>query len=279
MSSQLNAPQNAFPAASNGTPSLPEAYGVTRLVLMPRDPEWMHAYWEIAPYTWEEAEKTFGPSVRSGGRPVLRLFHAGNGKVAFDLDVHLGAKNWYIRLALGGGAWFAQLGLILADGRFVLLAISNTIHMPAGRVSDVLDEKWAVLKSEWDRLFELSGAGKLGAGSLDLARMLTQRWDLLKTLSSWSGTFLGGSSWSKPPAPPEKKFWLVADAEVVVYGATDPSATVKFQGKAIALNPDGTFSFRFALPDGKQGFPIEAVDRDGDLSESLEIVVTRKTTR
>ncbi len=278
MSSQLNAPHTPpAPSPVNGSSPLPSAYNVTRLVLMPRDPEWMHAYWEIAPYTWAEAEKTFGHGIRAEGRAVLRLFTAGDGKNAFDVDVQLDARNWYIRLLQGGGAWLAQLGLVLRDGRFVLLAISNTIHMPAGRVSDLLDEKWAILKSEWDRLFELSGAGKLGAGSLDLARMLAQRWDLLKTVSSWSGTFLGGSSWSKPPEPPAKKFWLVADAEVVVYGATDPGAGVRFQGHPVSLNPDGTFSFRFALPDGEQRFPIEASDKTGDLSESVEITVTRKT--
>jgi hypothetical protein len=274
MSSQINA-SKALPAPfpAEGAPSLPDTYNVTRLVLMPRDPHWMHAYWEIAPYTWAEAEKSFGAGIRANGRAVLRLVSANNGAASFDVDVRLDARNWYLQIEQSGGAWFAQLGLLLPDGRFVLLAISNTIHMPAGRVSDVTDEKWALLRSEWERLFELSGAGKLGAGSLDLARILTQRWDLLQNVSSWGG----GSSWSKPPAAPAKKFWLVADAEVTVYGATAPDAQVRFQGRPIHLASDGTFSFRFALPDGEQRFPIEATDKDGDLSESLEIVVKRRT--
>lgn len=277
MSSHFNTPA---PASPPSTGPLPAAYGVTRLVLMPRDPQWMHAYWEIAPYTWAEAEKSFGADLRLGGRAVLRFFPAGNGKHAFEVDVRLDARNWYTRLEDAGGAWYAQLGLVLPDGRFVLLAISNTIHMPAGRVSDLLDEKWAILKSEWERLFELSGAGKLGAGSLDMARMLTQRWELLTTISSWSGTLLGGgSSWSKPPEAKNKKFWLMADAEIIVYGATEPDARLTFQGKAVRLNPDGTFSFRFALPDGQQSFPVHATDKDGDLSESVEITVTRKTKK
>ena len=238
----------------------------------------MHAYWEIAPYTWTEVEKSFGADVRTAGRAVLRFFNAGeDAKTAFDVDVSVDARNWYVRLMRSGGSWYARLGIVLPDGRFVLLAISNTIHMPAGQVSDQLDEKWAILKSEWERLFELSGAGKLGAGSLDMARMLAQRWELFKSVSSWSGVFLGGSSWSRPKESLSKKFWLVADAEVIVYGATEPNAKVKFQGQPIKLNPDGTFSFRFALPDGQQRFPIEATDKDGDLSESIEITVNRKT--
>jgi hypothetical protein len=61
--------------------------------------------------------------------------------------------------------------------------------------------------------------------------------------------------------------------------ATEPDARVTFQGRPIPLNPDGTFSFRFALPDGKQNFPIHATNADGDLSRSIEFVVSRETRK
>lgn len=276
MSSHVHSPQPLAPVGGNGT--LPSAYGVTRLVLMPRDPLWLHSYWEIAPYTWSEVERAFGPAVRSG-RPVLRFFPEGRDAGGFDVEVSIDARNWYVRIERTGGSWYAQLGLIIPDGRFVLLAVSNAVRMPAGRVSDVIDDKWAILRAEWERLFALSGAGRLGAGSLDMARMMAQRWELFKSVSSWSGTLLGGgSSWSRAPESP-KSFWLTADAELVVYGATEPDARVTLQGQPVKLNPDGTFSFRFALPDGEQRFPISAVDKDGDLSRSLEIVVRRTTSR
>jgi uncharacterized protein len=269
---------SARPPAPSSDGVLPATYGVTRLVLMPRDPLWAHAYWEIAPYTWTEAEKTFGPGLRAGGRSVLRFFKQDDPRPAFDLDVHLDARNWYARLEGAEGPWRAELGLLLPDGRFVRLAISNTLHMPGGRVSDLMDEKWAILRSDWERLFELSGAGRLGAGSLDMTRMLSQRWELLSNLSS--GAVLGGgSSWSKPPQAGAKAFWLTADAEVIVYGATEPDARVTFQGRPVRLETDGTFSFRLALPDGRQKFPITAVNKDGDLSESVEISVTRGTQK
>ncbi len=238
----------------------------------------MHAYWEIAPYTWTEVEKSFGADVRTAGRAVLRFFNAGeDAKTAFDVDVSVDARNWYVRLMRSGGSWYARLGIVLPDGRFVLLAISNTIHMPAGQVSDQLDEKWAILKSEWERLFELSGAGKLGAGSLDMARMLAQRWELFKSVSSWSGVFLGGSSWSRPKESLSKKFWLVADAEVIVYGATEPDAKVTIQGKPVRLNLDGTFSVRYSLPDGKQVIPVKAVSSSGVHERQVTPVVEKRT--
>ncbi len=283
MTSHVNAPSSGHSAVSAGAPQtgpLPQEYGVTRLALLPRDPRWMHAYWEIAPYTWEEARRNFGDDV-SRGRPVLRLHSDHEGRAqSFDIDVHVDARNWYVYSPRSDGHWRAELGLVLSDGRFVLLAISNTVRLPTGQVSVLRDEKWGVLKGEWDRLFELSGGGRLAAGSMDMAKMLAQRWELLRGVSSFSGlpTSFGGSSWSRPPAR-QKGFWLVADCEVIVYGATEPDAAVTFQGRKIPLNPDGTFSFRFALPDGQQAFPIQAANADGDLSRFIEFKVTRRTRK
>ena len=196
-SSETNIPL-AAPVPDNGGPGLSQDYGVTRLALMPRDPRWVHAYWEIAPYTWQEAERRVGKDVLSSGRPTLRLYAVGNEEQGtFDTFVNLGARNWYLQAPTSGGCWRGELGLALVDGRFVLLAISNVVQMPAGKVSDRVDEKWGILKMEWNRLFELSGGGRLGAGSLDMARMLLQRWNLLKTVSSWSGSLLGSSSKKK----------------------------------------------------------------------------------
>jgi hypothetical protein len=272
----MNAPSTPVPGLVNGGPDLPREYGVTRLVLMPRDPQWMHAYWEVAPYTWQEVERNFGPEVRSLGRATLRLY-SSESKRTFDVGVELESRNWYIFSPIRGGSWHAELGLTLPDGRFVLLAVSNQVQMPGGQVSDVIDEKWGIIKAELERLFELSGGGRLGAGSLDIAKMAAQRWELLKAMSSWAGS-PAGSPWSQPAGQP-KGFWLVADCELVVYGATDPTARVRVQGQAIPLNPDGTFSLRFALPEGEIKIPIEATHSDGDMVKSVEFHVTRGTQK
>jgi hypothetical protein len=55
-----------------------------------------------------------------------------------------------------------------------------------------------------------------------------------------------GFSASAPPIRP-RKFWLIADAELIVYGATEPDATVTIGGKPIKLNPDGTFRFQMSF--------------------------------
>ena len=65
-----------------------------------------------------------------------------------------------------------------------------------------------------------------------------------------------------PGAGPE--FWLMVNAELVIYGATDPTAEVTIGERRIRLRPDGSFSYRFALPDGNYELPITAVSVDDD---------------
>ncbi len=279
MSSNMNAPQGSQPFGGyiERGPELPQSYGVTRLVILPRDPRWIHCYWEIASYTWQEIERTVGGAARSSGRPVIRFFTSDESKF-FDVPVHIDARNWYIQMPEGGGFWVAEIGLVLPDGRFVRLARSNQIKMPSGQVSNVLDEKWGIVKAEWERLFQLSGGGKLGAGSLEITKMLAQRWEFLKSISSWPGS-AGISSLARPAAPGIKGFWLRADCELIVYGATEADAKVTVQGQPIALNPDGTFSLRFALPDGTLNIPIEATSADGDFNKGIAFTVSRSTDK
>lgn len=77
-------------------------------------------------------------------------------------------------------------------------------------------------------------------------------------------------------APGAKEFWFIVNAELVIYGATEPSATVSIGGRPIRLRPDGTFSFRFSLPDGHYALPIKAVAVHGD-TRRAELQFERQT--
>ena len=85
-----------------------------------------------------------------------------------------------------------------------------------------------------------------------------------------------GFSASAPPIRP-RKFWLIADAELIVYGATEPDATVTIGGKPIKLNPDGTFRFQMSFQDGNIDFPIMAVAADGEQTRSIHMTFDRET--
>jgi hypothetical protein len=60
-------------------------------------------------------------------------------------------------------------------------------------------------------------------------------------------------------------FWFKINAEIIIYGATEPDATVTIGGRPIKLRPDGTFSYRYALPDGQYTMPVAAISTHNDV--------------
>jgi uncharacterized protein len=86
-----------------------------------------------------------------------------------------------------------------------------------------------------------------------------------------------GMSSSDLAAPRKRQFWLVADAELIVYGATEPDAKVYIGDQEIQLSPDGTFRFQMSFQDGLIDYPIVAVASDGEQNRSVHMEFTRNT--
>lgn len=78
------------------------------------------------------------------------------------------------------------------------------------------------------------------------------------------------------PAGQERQFWFNVNVEVIVYGATEPTARVSLGGLPLRLRPDGTFSCRFALPDGRYELPAVAVSVDND-TRRADLSLGRRT--
>ncbi len=92
------------------------------------------------------------------------------------------------------------------------------------------------------------------------------------------GMYMSGAGFSASAIPMRpRQFWLVADAELIVYGATEPDATVTIGGRPIKLNPDGTFRFQMSFQDGLIDYPIMAVAADGEQTRSIHMKFTRET--
>jgi uncharacterized protein len=79
------------------------------------------------------------------------------------------------------------------------------------------------------------------------------------------------------PRARSRKFWFKVNAELVVYGATEPDAKVTVAERPIPLRPDGTFSFRFSLPDGQYQLPAIAISGDGEEARAARLEFTRST--
>jgi hypothetical protein len=90
-----------------------------------------------------------------------------------------------------------------------------------------------------------------------------------ETPSSYASSFFGGEM----PAD----FWLNVNAELIVYGATQPGAQVHVAVKEIPLRPDGSFRFHFALPDGTFALPITASSASGTETRGAELKFSRTT--
>ena len=87
---------------------------------------------------------------------------------------------------------------------------------------------------------------------------------------AWSGALGAGM------AAEGRGFWLNLNAELVIYGATEPDATLMVGGRPLELRPDGTFSCRFALPDGVYPLTVSATSRGGEWRQA-ELDFSRQT--
>lgn len=81
------------------------------------------------------------------------------------------------------------------------------------------------------------------------------------------------------PSQPEKgqDFFLWVKTELIVYGGTEPDAKLTVQGQPVDLRPDGTFTLRFALPDGEQIVPVRAIKADDSEERTITPIVERST--
>lgn len=95
--------------------------------------------------------------------------------------------------------------------------------------------------------------------------------------TSPAAAITGISSPSAKEARPPKGFWFNVNAELIVYGATEKDATVSVGGRRIKLRPDGSFSYRFALPDGRYEMPIVAISADQTDGRAAEMKFSRGT--
>ena len=85
-----------------------------------------------------------------------------------------------------------------------------------------------------------------------------------------------GGEVASPPGLP-RQFWFNVNAELILYGATEPDARVTIGGRPVRLRPDGTFSYRFALPDGDYELVVRATAAHGD-SRQARLEFARTTT-
>jgi len=326
---------------------LPSSYDRTKLTLIPRDPYWMYAYWEISPSSIEEMKKELGDEFYSAAY-VLRVydiscidFNGSNAHRQFDIDVGREASNWYVNLWNDNVGLCADIGLRLPDGRFIKLARSNFATTPRANSSGRHEQAWMSTETGRKEQPYVFGEVNRGAGRArnnprsrkifltenDVREYYSRLSPLLKDIISarlsrelaarkrygsgqskrvnvnlreagdrnfLRGKFArrmrfgsseeetlssGGASEQNVPDNRNRKFFFELGTELIVYGRTEPDARVLFEGKEVTLRPDGTFSMRFALPDGRIPLGFSAASADGIEKKEIITGAVREKTR
>jgi len=132
--------------------SFPEKYGKDQIVVMVRDPEWLHAYWEITATKQAEFSQQFG-DIWQSSNPVLRVYditHSNSEENFYDISINDHANNWYIHVGKPDHTFFIDLGRVLPDGRFYRIARSNRVTTPRSSFSDKIDPNWPPNEAIWN---------------------------------------------------------------------------------------------------------------------------------
>ncbi|ARV60351.1 Rho termination protein [Nostocales cyanobacterium HT-58-2] len=312
-----------------GLGDLPQGYGESRIVLLPRDPQWAYTYWDVPNEHKEELR-------RQGGQQLaLRIYDVTDINLEYQSPHSIQeypsdelAREWYLPIPVSDRDYVIDIGYRCADGRWLTLARSAPVHVPPVYPSDWIEDVFITVNFEedlrgktvyelvpptkkvptatanganpiYDQIFGLAEsaeaqrvAGSLFGSMQHVPGSVTPEQAIssyifpsgvgmwaVPTVSGLtaSGVGMSGAGFSGDVPMRPRKFWLIADAELIVYGATEPDATVTIGGRPIKLNPDGTFRFQMSFQDGLIDYPIMAVAADGEQTRSIHMKFTRET--
>ncbi len=250
-----------------------------RIIVLARDSYWLHAHWELSRATLARAQAALGQEWH-GARPILRLMDVTSEETTNaaerhvrDVPIHGGVNTWYIDVLQPPRSYRVDVGYLSRQGKFYVLARSNIATTPKTGVTDALTENWNNVQEQFERVQNPSTIQEARAPSIsvDLNDLFDER--LRRPLSSQASRDL---SLGVLPGL-DRRFHFEIDAELIVYGATEPDAQVTLQGEAVQLRPDGTFTVRFRLPDSRQIIPAVASSSDGVEERTIVLAVERNT--
>ena len=249
-----------------------------RIVLMVPDPFWLHCYWELSLQSVQRAEAALGQDWH-GAKPIIRLFDVTSQDTTStsetpvrDIVVHGGCSHWYIDVPQPPRTYRADIGYISKRGQFYVLARSNVVTPPKNGAAESLEDNWAAEMdpAKADRVLAMSNGFEAPAGPTQLKELFDEQF----RRPMKEGSFGSGAGPGKL-----KKFHFELDAELVVFGKTDPTATVTLQNEPVKLRPDGSFTMRFSLPDSRQIIPAVATSSDGLEEQTIVLAVERNIKR
>ncbi|WP_225867669.1 DUF4912 domain-containing protein [Cyanobium sp. NIES-981] len=286
-------------------PPAPRPTAETSVVFLPRDPQWAYVFWDISE---DDRAAAFAAGANQLCLRVADVTGLSGGSAhphtLQEVVVDSHATEWYLPVPLSDRDYRVELGYRKGSGGgWISLAFSSVARVPALHPSDQILDQFVPFTLEssapvavatpaappappadtglHERLYQTATSQwrRISRGSEAFHELDTSGLDSSDLNASGLGIWASGRSDSGigGVAPRQRSFWLVADAELIVYGATDPSAKLSIGGEDVPLSADGTFRVQVPFRDGRQIYPIEAVAADGVQKRSITLEFSRTT--
>jgi len=259
--------------------SMPANGDADRVVLMVRDAFWLHAYWEINGRSVIRAKAAMAEQWHTS-EPVLRLIKTETGttssaveSVERDIKIHGAVTNWYIDVNHPPKTFRVEIGYLSASGKFFSIARSNSVTTPKKNSRDLADQNWVDVATQCDKILAQSGAYCNEGNDGQLQRVFEER--LKRPMGSPMMTRYGIGA--EAILDKDQEFSLEVSAELIVYGHSQVDSHITLGGEPVKLRPDGTFTMRMSLPDGRQVMPVISSSGDGRKQQTVILAVERNT--
>ena len=298
---EVLAQAESLPAAPSSPPATttPQAPITTQVTFLPRDPQWAYLFWSISAADQARAVAAGGQQLCLRVADVTGLQHGASHPHALqELVVPASATEWYLPVPLSDRDYRVELGYRLGAAGWLKLAVSSVARVPAEGPSPVVADVFVPFSLdgpigpvsqplggggagvEHERLYQLATfaspqSRRVGSEMLHEHDFTGDHASLLH--ASGVGLWASGRNESGSGVQRQRSFWLVADAELIVYGATEPSATLKIGEEVVPLSADGTFRVQVPFRDGQQLYPIEATAIDGEQKRNIVLRFERTT--
>ncbi|MCA9267036.1 MAG: DUF4912 domain-containing protein [Planctomycetales bacterium] len=250
-----------------------------RVVLMVRDPYWLHVHWELSRARIERAKAALAEHWHTA-KPTLRLYEVDNdtttstsARVARDIEIHGGVQNWYIDVNNPPQGYLVEVGYRAANGQFHCLARSNRVSTPRPGAAGGADANWSDVAANCEKIFALSGGYSTETHSGELQQLFEER--LNRPMGTPMSTRYGAGA--ERYLGLARNFELQVEAEMILFGKTDPRAHLMMGGEPVAIDGDGRFSVRMDLGNQRQVIPVVAESVDGVEQRTIVIAVERNT--
>jgi len=276
---QIKAKQLQSKDLALDTASERNGYARDRLVLMVRDPYWLHAYWELSRRGIERAKSSLGQHWHAA-RPVLKLCEVARTgttstarRTVREIPIHGGVSNWYIDVLDPPKSFQVEIGYVAPGDRFFCLARSNTVTTPRAGSGDAFDHNWSEVAKDSDRIYAMSAGYPEQEANRELKEVFEER--LRRPMGDPMSTQFGVGAGGAGAERADMKFHV--DTELIIHGVAQPDAHVMLKGEPVHLRPDGTFAVRCNLPDRRHVLPVVASSPDGVEQRTIVLAIDRNT--